>query len=221
MGRGPMRMANLLRATTAACAAAILLAGCEAMPIGTFDRPDVTSANAQAQRDFYFTPGSAAPLPGEVEKTNAFLRALLLRPQDDVVLTFGPTGSDRLNAARAAALRAAIASGPARLRIVGPLGFGTYPDRPDVVLVQAVRYDQVVVVCPGSGRTNENPALLTPIPVEGCANAANVATMAAEKRDLSAPRRLSGADAVTAALAVERYRVGDVSIDPLATTTGN
>ncbi len=212
---------SVLRKTVTAGVAALLLAGCEAMPIGTFDEAQVTSANAQAQRDFYFTPGSSAPLPGELERTNAFLRALALRPQDDVVLTFGTSGSDRLNAARAATLSRAVAHGPARLRIVGPLGFGQFPDRPDVVLVQAVRYDQVVVTCPGSGRTNENPALLTPIPVEGCANPANIATMAAEKRDLSAPRRLSGADAVTSALAVERYRVGDVAIDPLATTTGN
>jgi type IV pilus biogenesis protein CpaD/CtpE len=212
-----------LRASLAAGAAAFLLAGCEAQPIGTFDEAQVTSANAQAQVDLYFRPGTPHPLPGETERMNAFLRALLLRSQDDVIVTFGTTGSDRLDAARMAAVRQAIASDPARLRFVGPLGFGRAPGRnPDIVLVQAVRYDRVVVTCPGSGRTNENPALLTPIPVEGCANPVNIATMAADKRDLTAPRRLEGSDAFTSVGAVERYRVGDVTVEPLSTvSSGN
>ncbi len=211
-----------LRAALAVAAAALALAGCEAMPIGTFDRAQVTSANAQAQHDLYFRPGTPNPLPGETERMNAFLRALLLRPQDDVIVTFGTTGSDRLDAARMHAVRRAIASDPARLRLVGPLGFARAPDRPDVVLVQAVRYDRVVVTCPGSGRTNESTALLLAIPVEACANPVNIATMAAEKRDLTAPRRLEGSDAFASVRAVQRYRVGEVTVDPLeSVSSGN
>ncbi len=203
----------------ALAAAALLLAGCEAQPIGTFDAARVSFDGAEAQRDLYFRPGTPGLLPGQAEGMNAFLRGLLLRPQDDVIVTFGSTGSDVLDAKRMAELRRVIASAPARLRLVGPLGFARAPDQPDIVLVQVRRYDRVLVTCPGSGRTNENPALLTPIPVTGCANTANVAEMAAENRDLIAPRRLQGSDAIPSVRAVERYRVGDVSIAPLETTT--
>jgi len=213
-----MRFPHGWRNALAAGAAALALAGCAAQPIGSFDPAHVTSANSRAQQDVYFRPGAAGFLPGEAERMNAFLRALLLRPQDDVIVTLGSTGSDRLDAARLATMRKTIASQPARLRVIGPLGFARAPDRPDVAMVQAVRYDQVVVTCPGSGRTNENPALLTAIPVTGCANAANIATMAAEKRDLSAPRRLGGPDGGADVRAIERYRAGDVTIAPLATT---
>lgn len=207
----------------AAAAGALALAGCAAQPIGTFDRAQVTSANSQAQQDLFFRPGTPSPLPGETERMNAFLQSLLLRPQDDVIVTFGTTGSDRLDAARMHAVRRAIASDPARLRLVGPLGFARAPGpNPDIVLVQAVRYDRVVVTCPGSGRTNESTALLTPIPVEGCANPVNIATMAAEKRDLTAPRRLQGSDAVASVAAVERYREGAVIFTPLdSVSSGN
>lgn len=204
----------------AATVAAALVAGCAAQPIGTFDRAATTSEASQAQTDLYFRPGETALLPGEADRVNRLLRSLLLRPDDDVILTFGSTGSDVLDARRIAEARRALATRPARLRIVAPIGFARAPDQPDIALVQVKRYDQVLVTCPGSGRTNENRALLTPVPVEGCANAVNVAIMAADARDLTAPRRLEGSDAFTSALAVERYRVGDVTIAPLDTMSG-
>lgn len=199
--------------------AALALAGCEAQPIGTFDPAAVTSEAAQAQADLYFRPGTPGLLPGEAAKANALLRSLLLRPQDDVVLTFGTTGSEVLDAQRIGAARRALATGPARLRVVAPLGFARAPDRPDVVLMQVLRYDRVLVTCPGSGRTNENPALLTPIPVMGCANPVNIAEMAAEKRDLTAPRRLEEPDTVADIRAVRRYRAGEVRVPSVGATS--
>jgi type IV pilus biogenesis protein CpaD/CtpE len=203
--------------TLRAAAAAVLvaLAGCAAQPIGTFDPATVTRLGGEVQRDLYFRPGSASLLPGQAEEMNGLLRSLVLRPQDDVILTFGSSGSDRLNALRAAELRRVVAPGPARLRVVGPLGFAQAPDRPDVVLLQVRRYDRALVSCPGSGRTNEDPALLADIPLLGCANAANGANQAAELRDLTAPRSLDGSDAIPSIRAVDRYRRGEVTIAPL------
>jgi pilus biogenesis lipoprotein CpaD len=217
-----MRATAAMLARALALAAAAALAGCAAQPIGTFDTATITRLGGEVQRDLYFRPGAASLLPGQAEQTNGLLRGLLLRPQDDVIVTFGSTGSDRLNAQRAAELRRSIASGPARLRIVGPLGFAQAPVQPDVALLQVRRYDRALVTCPGSGRTNEDRALLTPIPVMGCANEANLAAQAAELRDLTAPRRLEGADAAVAITAVERYRRGGVTARPLdSVSSGN
>jgi type IV pilus biogenesis protein CpaD/CtpE len=199
--------------------ALIGLAGCVAQPIGTLDPATITSEAAQAQADLYFRPGTASFLPGQAEEANALLRSLLLRPEDDVVLTFGSTGSDVLNARRIAAARAALATGPARLRIIGPLGFARAPDRPDVVLMQVLRYDRALVTCPGLGRTQEDPSFLLTIPPMGCTNAVNLASQAADLRDLTAPRRLEGSDAVVGVSAVERYRRGEVTVQPLETVS--
>lgn len=210
-----MRQMTTRRALAATLALA--LAACEAQPIGTFNGAMITSEAAQAQTDLYFRPGEGSMLPGEADRVNRFLAALLLNSQDDVIITFGSTGSDVLDARRVAEARRAIASKPARTRIVRPLGFARAPDRPDVVLIQAVRYDRVKVTCPGSGRTAETPALLTPMPVMGCSNAVNIAVQADQKRDLTAPRRLQGADAIPAIRAVERYRVEPINVPPVGT----
>jgi len=202
----------------AAGAALVALAGCVAQPIGVLDDPEVTSANAQAQTDLVFRPGSPQLLPGEAERVNAFLAALVLREQDDVVLRLGQTGSDRLNAARVATARRSLATGPARLRIVGPLGFGRGAgDRPDIALVQAIRYDSVRVTCPPPTAPGEIPEFAADTPLLGCANAVNVATMTVDKRDLSAPRVLGGSDDGGSVRAVERYRADAVKFTPLGT----
>ncbi|MBP7242536.1 CpaD family pilus assembly lipoprotein [Amaricoccus sp.] len=195
------------------------LAGCVAQPIGTFDPATITSEAAQAQRDLWFRPGTAAFLPGQTAEANALLRSLLLRPEDDVVLTFGSTGSDVLDARRVAAARSALATAPARLRIVGPLGFARAPDRPDVVLLQVLRYDRALVTCPGLGRTQEPASFLSDIPPMGCANTVNLAVQTDQLRDLTAPRRLEGSGAVVGVAAVDRYRRGEVKIDPLETVS--
>lgn len=205
-----MRAMVRLRGAAAICALA--LAGCAAQPIGTFDDARITSEAAQAQTDLYFRPGEVSLLPGEVERVNRLLASLVLGPQDDVVMTFGTSGSDVLDTRRIAEARRVIASAPARLRIVAPPGFARAPDQPDIVLIQAIRYSRVLVTCPGSGRTNENPAYLAAIPPMGCANAVNLAAQAAAPRDLTAPRRLEGSETVRAIAAVERYREGPIVV---------
>ncbi len=199
--------------------AALTLAGCSAMPIGTMDPAEVTSAGAQAQTDLFFRPGAADLLPGEAARVNALLHSLVLRAEDDVVIVFGATGSDVLDARRVAEVRRDLRPGPARLRIARPLGFARVPDRPDIALVQVRRYDRVLITCPGSGRTNENVTFAQPIPTEACANPVNIAEMAVDKRDLTAPRRLEGSSAITAATAVETYRAGKVVVTPVGQTS--
>lgn len=199
----------------------LALAACEAQPIGPFDQPRLASLGGEAQQDVFFRPGAPDLLPGEAARMNGFLQSLALRPQDDVIVTLGETGSPVLDARRAQSMRRAIASGPARLRIVGPLGFGGFPDRPDVALVQARRYDRVLVECPPLTVPGEDvaPDIVPPM---GCANAVNRATMAAEKRDLTAPRRLEGSDGQQAVAAIERYRAGRIVFAPLgSSTSGN
>lgn len=208
-----------LRNRLAAFCAALALAGCVALPTGTLDDAQVTSEAAQAQHDLYFRPGTPALLPGEADRMNGFLRSLLLRPQDDVILTFGTTGSDVLDARRIAEVRKVIASGPARLRIVRPLGFARAPEQPDIVLVQVNRYDQVLVTCPMNGPAAADAAFNPQLRGFGCSNAVNITRMAADKRDLTAPRRLEGSDAIPSVAAVQRYRVGDVTVAPLGSTT--
>jgi type IV pilus biogenesis protein CpaD/CtpE len=197
-----------------------LTAGCNQQPIGTFDPAEIVSQSSQAHHDLFFVPGAAGLAPGEAARVNAFLAGLQLRAEDDVVVRLGPTGSDRLDRQRIATAQHAIARGPARLRIVAPLGFARAPDRADVALVQVLRYDRVVVQCMGSGRTDEM-GVQQEIPITGCTNAANLAHMADSKRDLSAPRTFEGSDATSAIAAIGRYREGRVTTAPLASTGGN
>jgi pilus biogenesis lipoprotein CpaD len=205
----------------AGLAALALAAGCNQQPIGTFDSAEIVSQAAQAHHDLFFQPGSAGLAAGEAGRVNAFLAGLQLRAEDDVVVRLGPTGSDRLDRQRIATAQHAIAQGPARLRIVAPLGFARAPDRADIALVQVLRYDRLLVQCMGSGRTNENTGELQEIPITGCTNAANLAHMADSKRDLTAPRRLESSDTASAIAAVGRYREGRVTTAPLTATGGN
>jgi type IV pilus biogenesis protein CpaD/CtpE len=185
--------------------AAAVLAGCEAMPVGTFDRPQLVADAAQAQHDLYFTPGSAALAPGEAERLAAFLRGLVLNAQDDVILNVGRAETPVLNAQRYATLQRTMAGirTPARVRLVQPPGFVNSDSRADVVLVQVQRYGRIKVICPSNQVPGE---LTTPLPIWlSCSNSINLANMAAEPRDLIAPGRLAGSEGVTGANAVLRH----------------
>lgn len=187
------------------------LANCAAQPIATFARPEVQAEAAQAQHDLIFQPALPSLASGELQRLHRFLRPLALTPQDDVRVRLGMSGSDLLDRDRLATLRAAFAPSHARLIISRTAGFSDSEPRPEVALVQAMRVKQLIVHCQNSGRTQEALAYLTELPPIGCANSVNLAAMTALPRDLSAPRRLEGADATAAAAAVQRYRAAPLS----------
>lgn len=186
------------------CLAASLVAGCEAMPVGTLDQPQFVADAAQAQHDLYFVSGSAQLAPGQAESLAAFLRGLVLNDRDDVILNLGRAETPVLNAQRHATLQRTMASmrTPARVRFVQPPGFVNADSRADVVLVQVQRYGRIKVVCP----SNQVPGELgTPLPEWlSCSNGINLANMAADPRDLIAPDSYRGTSGVSGANAVIR-----------------
>lgn len=204
------RLRGLSLLGLAACSL-LALANCAAQPIATFARPEIQAEAAQAQHDLIFEPALPTLAPGELQRLHRFLRPLALAPQDDVRVRLGMSGSDLLDRDRLATLRAAFAPSHARLIISRTAGFSDPESRPEVAFVQAMRVKQVIVHCQNSGRTQEALAYLTELPPIGCANSINLAAMTALPRDLSAPRRLVGADATAAAAAVRRYRAGPLN----------
>lgn len=184
---------------------ALALSACADQPIGGFDRPRYVAEAAQAQTDLRFVPGSARLAAGEADRFGVFLRGLVLRPSDDLELTFGPSGSTVLERQRIAAVEAAIARAgtPARVLISDTRGFGRGVDRGDLVLVRALRHDVLVVDCGTMGMT---PAEIAgnQLPPIGCANETNLAHMAASVRDLTHPRVLGPAPAALAAAPLVR-----------------
>jgi type IV pilus biogenesis protein CpaD/CtpE len=212
----PMRSLSLSLSLAAA-----LLAGCEAMPVGTVDNPQFVADAAQAQHDLYFAPGSPSLAPGQAGTLAAFLRGLVLNPQDDVILNVGRAETPVLNAQRLATLRQTMASigTPARVRFVQPPGFVDSDSRPDVVFVQVQRYGRIRVVCPSNQVPGE---ITTPMPTYlSCTNGINLANMAAEPRDLIAPRDFGGTDAVLSTNAVGRLWNDKVKGFPQPIDTSN
>lgn len=212
---GCMRHAVGMR--TIVMLAAVLLAGCEEMPIGTMDRAEIVASRAAGPYTLYFTPESAALAPGEGERLSSYLATLRVGPNEDILLEVGNSGSAVLDARRLQTLDRTFAGSRARVRVVVPQA------QPVAGLSNAVRltvvdYDLLVVECPSQTLDGE---LTTPLPPLGCSNAINRATMAANKRDVVAPVGVLGpADAGVAAKAVERYRTGKVITLPIAVTGG-
>lgn len=205
------------RTTLAAGAAALLLAGCEAQPVGTFEQPGLSFASGQLEQVFFFEPGAPGLRPGEAARLRDFLGGLILRPEDDLVLIFGSTGSERLNAQRIAAARRALPANPARLGLVTPVGYGLTPERADLLTVQVRRYDRLLITCPSMRGPDEEPWTFNSVPNLGCDNTVNQAAMADQMRDLEAPRELTPADPATAIGAIGRYRTGNVKTTELPT----
>jgi type IV pilus biogenesis protein CpaD/CtpE len=143
---------------------------------------------------------------------NQALRDLVLRPQDEVIVTFGSTGSETLDAQRIATLRGIIASNPARLSVIAPVTASTAAERPDIALLQVRLFKRILVTCPANGVPFDEEALNPQIREFGCASAINLAESAADKRDLSTPRELRGSDAIQSVRAVETYRTQKITV---------
>ena len=196
-------------------ALASVLSGCGQQPIGSFERAQLISGAAQAHHDVRFTPGCTRLAPGEATRLAAFIREIGLRRGEDIVVHMGRTGSDRRDRERRENLRRAISPGPARLQLTAQTGFSRQDPRHNVALVQVIRHDRLRVDCKQGGYSKSDLAFRMPFPVLNCANPANLAHMAAEKRDLTSPRQLGPAGAEPAAGAVRRQRAGEVRTVPL------
>ena len=198
----------------AAALIALAVAGCEAQPVGYFDRAAFRADQAVQPYVFYFQPDSDALAAGERERLASYLRTIAPRPGHDILVEVGKSGSAVLDGRRVLALRRVFAGVPARVRVIVPHE-AEPEDISNAARLSLVRYDLIVVECPAMAQPNE---LSTPLPQLGCTNAMNRATMAAEKRDLIAPGELSGPDGGASAAAVGRYREGKVTIKPLDST---
>ncbi len=219
MSTPSLRRTGPLRASALALASVLVLAACEAQPVGSVQPAEFVAAGSRAQQSVYFQPGSATLRAGEAERIRAFLSGQLITPQTDIVLHVGHTGSPLLDARRRGAIRASIPRTPARVRLVGidtELGADMVADAAQVEVVQ---YNKVVIKCPGN--TAATYELTTPLPNQGCSNALNLANMSEEVRDLTDPRVFGGSDGVVSATAVDRYHAGKVVIIPLEVSVGN
>lgn len=209
---------GLARALGATGLAVLALAGCQSQPVGVMQSATFRAEPAQAQTDLYFQPGSGQLLRGESARLRTFLAALALRSTDDVLVDLPSTGSAAIDGQRRAALFAAIGPVPARVDVTGRRGFPLADPRADEIFVQVRRYDRLVVDCTGLGARADERAWHTPVPLIGCANAANRAGMAASLRDLTAPQDLSDAPAQASVEAVGRYRRGETKPPPFSLT---
>jgi type IV pilus biogenesis protein CpaD/CtpE len=215
----PARRARLLPGLALALLA---LAGCEAQPVGTYEPARyVADPGGQAYHYVAFQPGSAAMAAGEQERLGMFLRGQTIGPRDDILLRLA-SGSQVLDTERVTTLRSAFAGTPGQLQVASISGAPRNGVRPNLAQVEVIRRNKIVVQCPG------NPAdpdweLTTPLPEIGCANAYNLATQAAEVRDLFQPRPFGGTDSTVAATAVQRLQQGKVKRTQLdmSTSTGN
>lgn len=193
----------------AACALA-LLAGCEAQPIGGFERPSYAADRTSTPFTAYFQPDSPAFAYGEGERLSGYLRSLSLRPGEDLLMEIGNSGSATLDGQRVLTLRRAFVGTPARVQVTVPRQQPVADGPTNTVTVTVRRYDMVVVDCPNNqAQPNE---LTTPLPVIGCANAVNLAGMADRTQDLFTPRPLGGMPAAAAVDAVRRYETGKVRV---------
>lgn len=213
-----MKTPNHLRATLARGAAitltALALAGCMQQPIGRPVEPTFSSASTRAQTDLFFQPGGSNLAAGEVERLRAFLKGLALKPSDDVIVDVPSSGSPTVDVKRLSVARNAVGRVPARVKLAGRTGFATTQARPDAGFVQVVRYDRLKVDCKNLGLSRNELLYSAPIPPMGCANAINLANMAAENRDLVAPTTLGQMDAQSSVSAIERYRAGETRPAP-------
>ena len=210
--------AGTCRARLLMAAALVALMGCVPEPPHI---PHSSYATGPSQLAFavYFRRGDADLPATEVARVREVLRGLELRAGDDIAVRLGVTGHEALDDGRIAAAAAAVTGTPARVRVVGtepaPLGDA------DVGVIEVVRQGRIRVICPTPAIDSwERDRLLVDPPV-ACANALNIANMAARPADLVAPRSLRGSDAAVTIGAVERHRTDRVKeIANTAATSG-
>lgn len=213
----------MLALASAGLAVTLALGACTTQngPDHQFAGAEYRADPSAVQHNMFFQPGRAELARGESARMTSVLKSLVLRPSDDILVNMGSTGFETLDRQREAAAIRAVSGTPARIRLVARPGFPLAAPDNDVVLVQVNRYSQVRVICPSMGRDFNDSQFFRDQLTVGCTNAVNIANMAAEARDLTAPRQMQGSDGVAAVQAVERYRAGRIrQSGPLGVVAG-
>jgi type IV pilus biogenesis protein CpaD/CtpE len=173
------------------------------------------AAPSEVQMDLYFQSGSPSLAPGEAARLRQMLGSLVLRSDDDILITIPATGSEGLDQRRVSTARSAASGTPARIRIIARPGFSLAEPAPDAALVQVQRYGFVRVLCPASGTDFSDEIWNRDELGIGCNNALNRAAMAATARDLTDPERLGETASHSEIRAAQRYRSGEVVTETL------
>jgi type IV pilus biogenesis protein CpaD/CtpE len=221
-------MLSVVRPLLAGLAATALLAGCAddpnpftygTQPTGPIASPEFRASPPEAQFTVAFAPGSPQLAPGQAEVLRNRLRSLAIAPGDDIVVTYGLTGSSTLDRSRVSAVRSAVGPSPARLRVFAGQELGA-DLLANTAVVQVQRYGKLTVICPGTALNVWELDQNSPMASINCANAVNLATQAAVPRDLLEPRRLRGSEGVMDTEAIKRHREDDVKFIPLDSNLG-
>lgn len=211
---------RLCLAVLSALALPALLAGCtndepRRITFATWKQsdpvPQPQAGYAPIHHSVAFAPG------GQLSDTEREALAIFLRrnaiPAGSRVTLSAPLPADgnaELLGQRLSALRAELASlGVSAATLPPGTGAGAAL-QPDRVLVTAQVLSVVQPACPGYNTPIQLDLEHRPIITPGCSNAINLGLMVANPADLRNGQALAPADGTAAALAIQRYRTGEV-----------
>ena len=168
--------------------------------------------DAQSRQEIAFTAGSAALTPSEVRKINDWVLSGGIRPADRVAIAAG--GPPALAQARTAAisqvlLRWGIVATPQRFADVAA----------NRAVVNVGRYAVTLPTCPNWSQSLQWEFTNAYTSNYGCADATNLGLMVASPGDLVSGRQFTGADAVPAVNAIDRYRTDRITPPPQPTAS--
>ena len=188
------------------------LAGCAA----EYSKSEAPTAlrvdGAESRREIAFAAGSAVLTPSEIRKINGWVLSGGIRPADRVAIAAG--GPPALARARGAAisqalLRWGIVASSRRLADVAA----------NRAVVNVGRYAVTLPDCPNWSQSLQWEFTNAYTSNYGCADATNLGLMVASPGDLVSGRQFTGADAVPAVNAIDRYRTDRITPPPQPTAS--
>jgi len=188
------------------------LAGCAA----EYSKSEAPTAlrvdGAETRREIAFAAGSAALAPNEIRKINDWVLSGSVRPADHVAIAAG--GPPALAQARTSAIARALL----RWGIVATAEpfTGMAVNR---AVVDIGRYAVTLPDCPNWSQSLQWEYTNAYTSNYGCADATNLGLMVASPGDLVSGREFTGADAVPAINAVNRYLTDRITPPPQPTAS--
>ena len=167
---------------------------------------------AQSRQEIAFAAGSAALNPSEVRKINDWVLSGSIRPADRVAIA--AAGPPALARARTGAISQVLL----RWGIVAtsqPLA----EVAANRAIVNVVRYAVTLPTCPNWSQSLQWEFTNAYSSNYGCADATNLGLMVASPGDLVSGRQFTGADAVPAVNAVDRYLTDKITPPPQPTAS--